>query len=264
MVKSFTCEYCSKPFEKENCGTRVYRFCSYSCAVRNRRHTNGEVPTYVESPCVICDASCTRRVYPSRQVELSRITCSKKCAGVLASDLRGWQRQEHEQRRCEQCGKGFEAVLRNTESTHTYQYCSFSCSSAAKILKAYASGTRKPPGYSRRRHYAHGYAFRSKLELCYANELVEKGLRPGIDWRYEPSDLRVSYVGPDGEQHTYFPDFEVRGDIIEVKPASKLDDPWVIAKCEAAQTLAVERQVKYEVVTESCVGSYEARYRRGT
>jgi hypothetical protein len=123
-------------------------------------------------------------------------------------------------------------------------------------LLGYASGARKPPGYTRKRHAAHGYSFRSKLELCYANELVASGLRPGVDWEYEPHDLRVVYIGVDGEQHTYFPDFRVLAGIVEVKPFKKLTDDSVVLKAEAARALAASLGMTYAFVTETEVMTY--------
>lgn len=131
-----------------------------------------------------------------------------------------------------------------------------------KLKEGYATGRIKPPGYRFGRHPAHGYAFRSRLELCYANELVAQGLKPGVDWEYEPENLRVAYVGPDGEEHTYFPDFRVLDDIVEVKPSSQLDDDFVKAKAEAARLIAEELEASFYFVTEREVPSYKSKAER--
>lgn len=127
---------------------------------------------------------------------------------------------------------------------------------ASSVRSAYADGRLKPPGFRYSRHKAHGYNFRSRLELCYANELVEAGLTPGIDWEYEPEDLKVFWVDHLGVEHTYHPDFRVLGDIIEVKPKSRLNDICVVAKAQAAQLIANELGVEYRFVTERNIPSY--------
>lgn len=134
---------------------------------------------------------------------------------------------------------------------------------SATMKEAYASGRRKPAGkYGGKRHNAHGYSFRSKLELCYANELVASGLQSGVDWEYEPHDLRVAYIGPDGEHHTYFPDFRVLDDIVEVKPISQLKDDFVLAKAIAARIIAEEFGTSFYFVTERDVPSYKMKASR--
>jgi len=137
-----------------------------------------------------------------------------------------------------------------------------SIKTSATMKEAYASGRCKPTGYPIGRHNAHGYSFRSKLELCYANELVASGLQSGVDWEYEPHDLRVAYIGPDGEHHTYFPDFRVLDDIVEVKPISQLKDDFVLAKAIAARIIAEEFGTSFYFVTERDVPSYKMKASR--
>jgi hypothetical protein len=130
---------------------------------------------------------------------------------------------------------------------------------AASVRAAYADGRLKPPGFRYSRHAAHGYNFRSRLELCYANELVEADLVPGIDWEYEPEDLKVFWCDDLNVEHTHYPDFRVLGDIVEVKPKSRLKDVSVLAKAEAARLIATDLGVEYYFVTERDVQSYRRR-----
>lgn len=177
---------------------------------------------------------------------ISQVTKEKISASLMGKSYHPWK------------GKLLADIM---EPERLLQLTSNQSEKASKTLReGYATGrisVTKPS-----RHKAYGYHFRSKLELCYANELVEKGLYPDIDWQYEPIELKISYIGPDNKQRTYFPDFVVLGDIVEVKPYKDLSNEFVIAKAQAAKIIAEELGVKYYFVTEKDIKSYRDKLLR--
>lgn len=84
---------------------------------------------------------------------------------------------------------------------------------------------------------SYGFRVRSKNELYFVQRLEELGLVWNQDWFYERIEDRVPYWDPvDQIERTYFPDFNVRGHIIEIKEGTKEErnDPIIQAKEQAA------------------------------
>lgn len=130
-----------------------------------------------------------------------------------------------------------------------------------RLKDGYLNGTIDPSGWTFYRVERYGCKFRSFLECAYADRLVTEGLESGVDWTYEPKEFRVEYISPvDGERHVYCPDFEVLGDIVEIKPLSQLDDPVNVAKFQVAVELAEHLAVEFRIVTEHDLPLYTRLY----
>jgi len=238
-----TCQRCQQDAWMPRRG-KSYKYCSRSCGAK----TNSEQGSGFSS-------NEARLMYWTKvhggkeaQQRLNVMTEKKSTNTVARNKLFSLSQESRDK-----IAKSLEGQERSQEANDK---------TSATMKEAYASGRRKPTGYPIGRHNAHGYSFRSKLELCYANELVASGLQSGVDWEYEPHDLRVAYIGPDGEHHTYFPDFRVLDDIVEVKPISQLKDDFVLAKAIAARIIAEEFGTSFYFVTERDVPSYKMKASR--
>ena len=106
--------------------------------------------------------------------------------------------------------------------------------------------------------HADTYVFDSKPELqlflqLLANEHVKKAYFTGM-FTADQTDFYVPYIDPESNRlRKYYPDFLVKMDdgsylILEVKGDNMIDDPVVKAKGAAAEEVAVESSMKYEML----------------
>ena len=106
--------------------------------------------------------------------------------------------------------------------------------------------------------HADTYVFDSKPELqlflqLLANEHVKQTYFTGM-FTADQTDFYVPYVDPESNRlRKYYPDFLVEMDdgkylILEVKGDHMIDDPIVKAKEAAAEEIAVESSMKYEMI----------------
>jgi len=83
------------------------------------------------------------------------------------------------------------------------------------------------------------------LEWCDSNPNVTKIISEGV---------KIPYYF-DGKERTYYPDFVINFKdevlLLEIKPASQVDDPINIAKFEAAKKFAESRKIKFLILTEN-------------
>ena len=81
----------------------------------------------------------------------------------------------------------------------------------------------------------------------------------------EQTDFYVPYVDPESNRlRKYYPDFLVKMDddsylILEVKGDHMMDDPVVKAKEAAAEEIAVESSMKYELIKGSDIMDGKAK-----
>jgi len=111
------------------------------------------------------------------------------------------------------------------------------------------TGTRGQPQMT-----SYGFRVRSKNELYFVQRLEELGLVWNEDWFYELKEDRVPYWDPvDEQERIYYPDFNVRGEIVEIKEGTKQErnDPIIQAKERAAlkafdnnYSIVVKRKIK--------------------
>lgn len=106
--------------------------------------------------------------------------------------------------------------------------------------------------------HADTYVFDSKPELqlflqLLANEHVKQAYFTGM-FTADQTDFYVPYIDPESNRlRKYYPDFLVKMDdgsylILEVKGDNMIDDPVVKAKGAAAEEVAVESSMKYEML----------------
>lgn len=106
--------------------------------------------------------------------------------------------------------------------------------------------------------HADTYVFDSKPELqlflqLLANEHVKQAYFTGM-FTADQTDFYVPYIDPESNRlRKYYPDFLVKMDdgsylILEVKGDNMIDDPVVKAKGAAAEEIAVESSMKYEML----------------
>jgi hypothetical protein len=105
----------------------------------------------------------------------------------------------------------------------------------------------KPPlkssGYGWSGWY-NGYHFRSLLELSYIKFLIDSGIKFKSA---ETKEYMVEYM-LEGIERTYWPDFVVDGDIIEIKPARLVNTKQNNAKFTAAKE---KYGAKFKILTEN-------------
>lgn len=106
--------------------------------------------------------------------------------------------------------------------------------------------------------HADTYVFDSKPELqlflqLLANEHVKQAYFTGM-FTADQTDFYVPYIDPESNRlRKYYPDFLVKMDdgnylILEVKGDHMINDPVVKAKEAAAEEVAVESSMKYEML----------------
>ncbi len=109
--------------------------------------------------------------------------------------------------------------------------------------------------------HADTYVFDSKPELqlflrLLKNEHIEETYFTGM-FTADQTDFYVPYIDPESNRlRKYYPDFLIKKDdgsfmILEVKGDHMVDDPVVKAKEEAAEEMAVESSMKYEMLKGS-------------
>ena len=128
--------------------------------------------------------------------------------------------------------------------------------SLAKKKWSFASSGEKNPMFGKPIPYGSGYGwkgwyknwfFRSLRELAYMVNIIEAG---ELSWRSaETKDLRVPYVGFDGQNRTYRADFLVEEKyLIEVKPEKLRHSHTVRLKEKAAIAFCEENGLEYQIV----------------
>lgn len=118
--------------------------------------------------------------------------------------------------------------------------------------------------------HADTYVFDSKPELqlflqLLANEHVKKAYFTGM-FTADQTDFYVPYIDPESNRlRKYYPDFLVKMDdgsylILEVKGDNMIDDPVVKAKGAAAEEVAVESSMKYEMLKGTDIMEGKAKF----
>ena len=118
--------------------------------------------------------------------------------------------------------------------------------------------------------HADTYVFDSKPELqlflqLLKNQHVKETYFTGM-FTAEQTDFYVPYIDPESNRlRKYYPDFIVKLDddsfvILEVKGDHMVDDPVVKAKEAAAEEIAVESSMKYELLKGSDIMSGNSGY----
>ena len=120
--------------------------------------------------------------------------------------------------------------------------------------------------------HADTYVFDSKPELqlflqLLANEHVKKAYFTGM-FTADQTDFYVPYIDPESNRlRKYYPDFLVKMDdgsylILEVKGDNMIDDPVVKAKGAAAEEVAVESSMKYEMLKGTDIMEGKAKWQQ--
>ena len=118
--------------------------------------------------------------------------------------------------------------------------------------------------------HADTYVFDSKPELqlflqLLANEHVKQAYFTGM-FTADQTDFYVPYIDPESNRlRKYYPDFLVKMDdgsylILEVKGDNMIDDPVVKAKGAAAEEVAVESSMKYEMLKGTDIMEGKAKF----
>ena len=118
--------------------------------------------------------------------------------------------------------------------------------------------------------HADTYVFDSKPELqlflqLLANEHVKQAYFTGM-FTADQTDFYVPYIDPESNRlRKYYPDFLVKMDdgsylILEVKGDNMIDDPVVKAKGAAAEAVAVESSMKYEMLKGTDIMEGKAKF----
>jgi len=98
-----------------------------------------------------------------------------------------------------------------------------------------------------------------------ANEHVKKAYFTGM-FTADQTDFYVPYIDPESNRlRKYYPDFLVKMDdgsylILEVKGDNMIDDPVVKAKGAAAEEVAVESSMKYEMLKGTDIMEGKAKF----
>lgn len=254
---TYTCKMCDKLITKKKLRNKdcTYEFCGRKCANKHQSNIGAGIGTdqkryeYWIKNFGIDIAK--QKLHDLQQKRIERVI--KRWTGVPKSE---------EQKRkisdsVRNCGyvhpwtdKTYDEIFGPEDALRRGQHQS------KKLLEGYKNGSITPKGSTLRSHpqmTTYGFKVRSKIELQFVHRLEELGLIWNQDWFYERKEDRVPYWDPvDQKQRTYFPDFNVRGEIVEIKQGSKkeLNDPIVVAKASAASkifehySIVIRRKIK--------------------
>lgn len=97
--------------------------------------------------------------------------------------------------------------------------------------------------------------FRSLRELSYMINIIEK---ENLDWKSKKA-FKISYLDHKGTQRTYLPDFIIENKIVEIKPSKLQNSPKVLAKKRAAEKVAQDLGMIYEIVDPLIISNEEIK-----
>ena len=250
---TFICVECKKPFTKKKRNTKsnhTYEFCSRKCSSIVKSRNGAGLATNEK-----------RYEYWLKKhgKEIADQKLQKMYDRRSASGKKGIGRECPQERRdriaesVRNCGfvhpwtdKTLEEIFGEEKAKQMAD------DQSNRLLEGFKSG-RIVPVPVRRQLTSYGFYVRSKNEIKFIKRLEKLGLVYNVDWFYERKEDRIPYLHPDGKEHVYYPDFNVLGEIIEIKDGAEeeLNDPIVKAKEQAAlkifennYSIVVKRKIK--------------------
>jgi endogenous inhibitor of DNA gyrase (YacG/DUF329 family) len=225
-IKTVTCEYCKKDFEKYVKASQFPKFCSKKCS-NIHKMTNGD------SAFCGFEKKCQRWIEKYGQEEAEKrleIFKDKKSKATIKKNIGKNLSQSTKEKISKSC-TGISNPVKGKTFAQFYgqERAEELCKRHSQKLKeGYASGKLKPTARSKSAPTVDGIRLRSKLELTIARHLEKKfSLKLGETLLYEDPATKVKWIDHSGEYHTYTPDFHdiVNNIVYEVKPSWKIINP---------------------------------------
>lgn len=257
---TFTCTECKKPFTKKKRNTKsnhTYEFCGRKCSSIAKSRSGAGLATNEKRY-----EYWLKKYGP--KIAQQKVDHLNKCRSEQI--LKYNAEREYTDELKEKIAEG----VRNCGFIHPWtdktleeavgpeRAAQISGEHSKKLLDGFKSGRLVPVipengTWGQPQMTSYGFRVRSKNELYFVQRLEELGLIWNQDWFYERKEDRVPYWDPvDEQERIYYPDFNVRGEIIEIKEGTEQErnDPIVQAKERAAlkafdnYSIVVRRKIK--------------------
>mgnify|MGYP007071598076 CR=1 FL=1 len=262
-VLVYICKECNTNFEKRTRNTETnhtYEFCGHKCASTYKSRIGGGFATNAKR-YAYWEEKYGPEIAQQKVDALTKgrsETLSKRNTGRVVTD----ETRKKTSKSVKNCG--FKHPWTNKtleEAVGPERAAQLANDHSEKLLEGFKTGRLTPNVATKRatrgipQLTSYGFWVRSKNEFYFVQRLEELGLVWNVDWTYENRDDRVQYYDPvEEKERTYFPDFNVRGQIVEIKDNSKSErnDPVVLAKEAAAKKVFDS----YSIVTKRKISKW--------
>jgi hypothetical protein len=253
-IHKYICEHCGKACERACKSKTSPRFCNRSCS-NAWQHAHGMRRAWCG------DKTCREWrikkygeefVKKEEEEKLAQQRCELTCEQCKSVFIRYRNKVNKLPRFCSpKCANTWSLahgrkMPSNAGNKHTEE-------TRAKMRRAAHNRMIKNPekenGWKSIKGWYKGYFFRSSYEYYFMKQLEREGLDIHNDVKLET--LRIEYV-IDGNIHIYIPDFYVakRQTVYEIKNSYTATFDVTLAKQDAAIKELIQREIKYEIITE--------------